>query len=93
MEPEDRAQEAHRGLSVSVAVRVRPVSEEERAAGGTLAWSWHGRTIADTSRGPADAYEFEHICPPEDSTTQLYRTFVKKCVDSACAGVNSCVVC
>jgi hypothetical protein len=93
--------------SVSVAIRLRPLSAAEAARGERFAWSFTNTSIVEKPADPNDAvdglrppsrrsstnvtYSFAHVAGPSDSTTKLYKTFVKKSIDKCCEGFNACV--
>ena len=73
--------------SFAVAVRLKPVSHSESAA-----WSWTRDSIRSLDSCSDTEYRFSYICPPSESTKELYRAFVQPCVDRCWEGVHASVL-
>lgn len=84
--------------NILVAIRLRPVSDRERAleSGGSI---W--RTVSTASGGSIEEiqdligkqYHFDYISPAEEGTTELYKNLVRKLVLKACIGYHANVLC
>jgi hypothetical protein len=97
-------------MTLSVAVRIRPLSADEESAGGAVAWEFSETSIqsipvsaaaalptqfdgSPARRTSSDAqYQFNYVCGPEESTSRLYKNFVRRSVSAFCGGQNACVL-
>ena len=92
-------------VSISVAVRLRPLSAAEAARGERAVWQHSATSIVERPVDDADAlpspsrragvsqsqYSFASVVGPSCTTTALYKSFVKRSIDECCRGFNSCV--
>ena len=80
--------------NILVAIRLRPVSDRERAleSGGSI---WRtvstpiGGSIEEVNDLIGKQYHFDYISPAEEGTTELYKNLVRKLVLKACIGYNA----
>jgi hypothetical protein len=74
---------------IQVSIRIRPLSLLESSSGLVNLWRHIEGTKSIEEVADAKRYDFDYICPPEESTADLYRNLVRRLVLKACIGYNS----
>jgi centromeric protein E len=90
---------ASAAVSIAVGIRVRPLSDDEAAAGETEAWVYEqhqGRLaeaggIVPTLSGRKGEHVFNFVLPPEVETAEVYASLGEPIVQSALSGINACL--
>jgi len=88
-------------------VRIRPLNERESLAGESSVWRTSGKPVPGAVREPSDRgetieelmdnvgkqYRFDYLCHADETTTEMYKSLVRKVVLKACIGYNANVFC
>jgi len=75
--------------NILVAVRLRSLLPKEVEAGFDYAWSIDKAQNTICEAGSTNKHTFDYVCPPGESTTQMYKHCIRKTVTRACYGSPS----
>ena len=84
-------------MSVCVAVRVRPLRENELGAGAGMAWSIQDNAIVQLLAGDENrlastqAMCFDQVFPPEATNSDVFHALAESVVASAMKGINGTI--